>query len=151
MTAMPSSKQVERLLFALIRNYEECNRMCVAQLEVTTSQAYTLLALPQNGVITMNELSDAMGLAGSTMTRMVDQLVAKDLMRRERDEADRRVVLVGLSVRGQQVQSRLAEMLDTIFTQVMRQIPEADHATVVRSLELINRAITESLTACCAD
>jgi DNA-binding MarR family transcriptional regulator len=141
--------QVERLLYNLIKNYEECNRVCVSQLGVTTSQAYTLLALPARQSLTMNELSDAMGLAGSTMTRMVDQLVTKALVRREPDEDDRRVVRVALTPRGKEVRSTLRQLLDTFFGQALDRIPAEEHASILHSLERLNRAISESVTACC--
>jgi DNA-binding MarR family transcriptional regulator len=141
--------QVERLLYNLIRNYEACNRACVSQLGVTTSQAYTLLALPPRQSLTMNELSDTMGLAGSTMTRMVDQLVAKELAHREQDEQDRRLVRVALTPGGEEVRSTLRHLLDTFFGQALDRIPAKEHASILRSLERLNRAIAEGITACC--
>jgi DNA-binding MarR family transcriptional regulator len=141
--------QLERLLYNLIKNYEECNRVCVSQIGVTTSQAYTLLALPARQSLTMNELSDAMGLASSTMTRMVDQLVTKELARREPDEDDRRLVRVALTPQGKEVRSTLRQLLDTFFNQALDRIPAEEHAVILRSLERLNRAISESVTACC--
>jgi MarR family transcriptional regulator, organic hydroperoxide resistance regulator len=141
--------QLERLLYNLIKNYEECNRVCVSQIGVTTSQAYTLLALPARQSLTMNELSDAMGLASSTMTRMVEQLGTKELARREPDEDDRRLVRVALTPQGKEVRSTLRQLLDTFFNQALDRIPAEEHAVILRSLERLNRAISESVTACC--
>jgi MarR family transcriptional regulator, organic hydroperoxide resistance regulator len=151
MSSVSFSNQVERLLYKLIRNYEECNRVCISQLGVTTAQAYTLLALPQRQSLAMNELSDAMGLAGSTMTRMVDQLVGKHLVGREQDEHDRRVVRVVLTARGEQVRSTLRQLLDTFFSQVLDQVPEEEHASILRSLDRLNQAISQVVTDCCGE
>jgi DNA-binding MarR family transcriptional regulator len=45
----------------------------------------------------MTELSRANGVSVSTMTSMVDRLIQGGLLERQRDGADRRIVLVGLS------------------------------------------------------
>ena len=74
---------VQRALEELIKNYERCEQMCAAQYGVTVAQSYALLALPREETVTMNDLSQSMGLANSTMTRMVDQLVAKGLAVRD--------------------------------------------------------------------
>ncbi len=44
--------EVQRLLYGLVRSYELCDQQCLGQYKVTTSQAYTLLALPQSADVT---------------------------------------------------------------------------------------------------
>lgn len=90
----------QRLIYTLVKSYETCDRVCLTQFGVTSSQGYTLLALPRQGHLSMNELSEAMGVANSTMTRMVDQLVRKGLVQRRPDDEDRRMVQVRLSEQG---------------------------------------------------
>src|SRR3990170_2934878 len=99
--------RLQRLMYKLIKSYEQCDEMCLAQFGVTSAQAYTLLALPDEADVSMNELSESMGVANSTMTRMVDQLVRKELVYRRHSEDDRRVVRVELTTQGQKVRHTL--------------------------------------------
>lgn len=144
------ASSIQRLIYQLVRDCELCDQMCLAQLGVTVSQGYTLLALPHTDAVSMNELSEAMGLANSTMTRMVDQLVRKGLAHRKSDDEDRRIVRVRLTARGQEVQHTLEEALHDFFTQALGEIREDERPAVLGALERITRLVSRGLKACCA-
>ncbi len=141
---------LQRQLYQLVRAYELCDRACLAQNGVTASQGYTLLSLPKEGYLSMNDLSDAMGLAGSTMTRNVDGLVHKGLVRRQPDAEDRRVVRVGLTERGQKARSVLEGALQDFFKQVTDEIPSDGRSTLLHALEDISQSIAKVFKRCCA-
>ena len=141
---------LQQLSYDLSRYYAVCDRFCVEELEVTASQGYILLALPETGNITMNDLSDRMKLANSTMTRMADQLIQKKMITRESDPLDRRVVRVQLTKRGQDVKARLKKALHDVFSQILLDIPIDEREPVVHSLEMLNQSIVKTLKSCCA-
>lgn len=141
--------RVQRLLYQLIRDYERCDQMCVAQYGVTASQSYALLALPERFSMAMNELSEAMGLASSTMTRTVDQLVLKGLVHRQHDDEDRRVVRVGLTARGKQVRCDLEKALQEFFKQALDEIREDERPVIVDALEKVTELMGKGVRACC--
>jgi DNA-binding MarR family transcriptional regulator len=146
--------RLQRLLYQLVQLYQRCETLCLAQQDVTVAQAYTLLALPPDGDVTMNELSETMGLAASTMTRTMDQLVRKGLARRGHDAADRRVVCVALSAKGQQLRRTLDRAQRAFFQTTLKQLDADERASVVHGLETAVRLLTEELesgTACDAD
>lgn len=147
-TSSTLSMNIQRLIHALVRNYERCEEMCLAQQGVTVSQAYTLLALPQDGSVTMNELSETMGLANSTMTRMVDQLVNKRLVHRHHDEQDRRVVWVGLTAKGQQLHRTLERAQREFFESTMKEIGKDECANLLHALERANDLLARGLETC---
>src|SRR5438105_11210139 len=62
-------------------------------------QALTVLAA---GDVRMHELAHRLGLATSTVTRLVDRLEAAGLAERRPERPDRRSVLVGLNTTGRQ-------------------------------------------------
>lgn len=124
------------------------DRVCTENLTITGSQGYTLLAIPDSESISMNDLSNKMKLAGSTMTRMVDQLVQKGLVDRQADAEDRRVVRVRLTENGRQAKQQLDETLQTFFLTVMQDIPENERTQVIHSLERLNAAILNALQCC---
>jgi DNA-binding MarR family transcriptional regulator len=139
---------IEQMIRTLVKNYERCEQMCLAQQGVTVAQAYTLLTLPQAGQITMNELSAKMGLASSTMTRMIDQLVTKGLVQRQHDEEDRRVVWVKLTAKGQRVQHTLDRAQRELFEGSLNQISEEERARILHALKSLNDLFERGLEGC---
>ncbi len=141
---------LQRQLGELVKAYALCDQGCLTQNGVTTAQSYTLLSLPEQGYLTMNGLSEAMALANSTMTRMVDQLVQKGLVRRKPDDEDRRVVLVGLTDQGRDVRRILEQNLQNFFGQVAARIRDDEHPLILHALEQVTQLVrTLALENCC--
>ena len=137
--------QVQRHVYHLVRLYQSCDRMCLAERGVGASQSYTLLSLPQEDSLGMNELSEAMGLANSTTTRIVDQLVRKGLVRRKTDAADRRVVKVALTPKGQDLRHALDKEQQDFFKQAFDEIPKGERPVIVRCLEQITSLVSKAI------
>ncbi len=140
------AEELHRHLYQMVGLLEMCDRSFVSRREVTVSQSHALLALPGEGAMSMNELSSAMNLAGSTMTRVVDQLVLKELVSRAPDEEDRRIVRVTLTELGRRVRADVESDFRTVFTQVAAQIPEEDWPAFVRVIDAITMGLTDQ---CC--
>jgi DNA-binding MarR family transcriptional regulator len=141
--------QLQQSISDLVRYFSVCDRFCTERLGITASQGYALLAVPDDESITMNALSAAMKLATSTMTRMVDQLIQKDLVTRQTDPEDRRVVRVLLTPHGKSIKQQLTETLQSVYTQVLDDIPSTEQQTILNSLESLNQAILTVIKACC--
>lgn len=141
--------EIQQLTYDLVRYYEICDQVCVKELDVTASQGYILLALPDVDSITMNELSDKVRLANSTMTRMMDQLVQKGMAAREPDPADRRIVRVRLTEKGRGTGTRLKQALHEVFSEVLRDLPEGEKHDLLHSLKTLNQSIVKTLKDCC--
>ncbi len=141
--------EIHHLLDQINRNNQVYEQNCVAFFGVTTSQGGTLLSLNPKGTLSMNELSSAVGVDNSTMTRMVDQLVDKELVFRKTDEKDRRLVRIGLTPAGQKLHQKLAGALASFYKDSLDQIPSAERSVIIQSLETLNNAISQGLQRCC--
>ena len=126
-----------------------CDRICSEQINVTAAQGYTLMVFPETESISMNDLSQKMNLAGSTMTRMVDQLVQRGLVVRHVDKDDRRIVRVQLTEPGQTARSTLQASLSAFFNQVLSFIPDDEQSALIQHLDTLNQAIIQTLKTCC--
>ncbi len=142
--------KMQQMLYELMKNYELCEETSVAQYGVTASQGYTLLALPQDSQMTMNELSENMGLANSTMTRMIDHLVNKRLVHRRNDDEDRRIVRVGLTTKGQEVRQALEKDKQELMQFVLAEIREDERPVVLRAIETVTQLLGKAVKSCCA-
>jgi DNA-binding MarR family transcriptional regulator len=145
------ANDIQQLIYDLARYYALCDRVCVEERGVTASQGYILLALPETGSITMNDLSVRMKLANSTMTRMADQLVHRGMLTREPDSEDRRIVRVRLTKQGQDVKTRLKKDMQDLFSQILKDIPEGEREQIVHSLETLKQSIVNTLKTCCGE
>jgi len=79
--------------------------------ELTFPQIMLLMELQRSGTSSMGELSKRLRINQGVATRMVDRLLEKGMVDRERDTDDRRVVLVSPTKKGSGV-ARDIEMLN---------------------------------------
>jgi DNA-binding MarR family transcriptional regulator len=73
-------------------------------------QAMLLLFLLDNGTVNMGDISRFMGTTHGVATRLMDRLVQKGMVTRERHSGDRRVVLVDLTPRGKGLAGRIMDI-----------------------------------------
>lgn len=140
---------LQRQIYQLVKNHEHCDKVCLSQHGVTASQGYTLLSLPQEGHLSMNELSEAMGITCSTMTRIVDPLVNKKLVQRKTDDEDRRIVRVSLTGQGQELRLTLERELQDLFKYVLGGIQEDEFQNILYCIGKVNTAIAKACKDCC--
>ncbi len=71
---------------------------------------YAALAeLTDQGAVAQNVLAGALGIDTSDMVRLMDDLIAKELVARDRDPADRRRYRIGLTAKGRRSNRDCAE------------------------------------------
>ena len=101
----------DRSAFRLITAVEPQLSAAVAadlELEGVTIEWWRVLEeLSQRDGLSMTEIASRARLPAPTLTKVVDRLVAQNLVHRRSDPYDRRRVLVLLTPRGQAVRSRL--------------------------------------------
>jgi DNA-binding MarR family transcriptional regulator len=68
------------------------------------------------------------------VTRLLDALVTKGLVRRAPDPADRRIVQIWLTERGQQLEAELVPLARALMADAARGIPAEDIAVTLRTL-----------------
>lgn len=140
---------LQQQIYKLVKNNEQCDKVCLSQHGVTASQGYAVLTLPREGSLSMYELSEAIGITGSTMTRIVDPLVNKGLVQRKTDDEDRRIVRVSLTEQGRTLRLTLEKELQEFFKLVLGEIQDDELQTIVDSVKKVNMAFSEAFKHCC--
>ncbi len=84
-------------------------RMILSDFGITVPQFTALQALINNGDMTIGELSQQMDLACSTITDLIDRMEKNDLVKREKDQKDKRVVRVIVLARGHDILQKVLE------------------------------------------
>ena len=95
-----------RYIAAIIK---EQGRKILSNYTITPPQFVALQWLFEHGDMTIGDLSNKMYLAFSTTTDLVDRMEKNDLVKRVRDEKDRRVVRIHLLSEGERV---IQEVID---------------------------------------
>ena len=75
--------------------------------DMTVAQLRVLLLLHTEGQSRMSSIAGNLGIAVSTATGIIDNLVKKKLVKRSADIEDRRVVICALSPHGQEIINRM--------------------------------------------
>lgn len=128
-----------RVLSSLI---QEVDRR-LAPHDLTHAQWVPLYKLFRGECATMAELARDLQLDPAAVTRALDRLQAKGLVRRERSASDRRVVLIELTVEGRRVAPLVPEALAEVFNAHLAGFSAAEWATLI---ELLQRMLSNGET-----
>ncbi len=112
-------------------------------LNVTRHRAIAVIALLEP--CTMSELADFSAIDRTTMTRIVDQLVASELVQRATPDADRRQVVITLTEAGQNVYRAALNTIAEVNRQALKGVPDDMLRAMARAEQsiLINLSLDE--------
>lgn len=127
-------EEIDRLSRRMVGDLERRDRKLAAPLDLTPAQAHTLETLEELGETAMNGLADAMRVHGTTMTRMMDTLVERQLVERVPDPQDRRVVRVRLSSEGREVVATLRRVKREMMVASLREMSAAELLSTLEGL-----------------
>jgi MarR family transcriptional regulator, organic hydroperoxide resistance regulator len=116
-------------------------RVALGQLGLTYPQYLVMVLLWEEGTCSVGGIGHRLSLDSSTLSPLLKRLQAMDLVTRTRATSDERLMLVGLTERGAQLQEDAS--------QVTVDICEATGITVAQQLELVStlRELTVQLDA----
>lgn len=109
-------------------------------LDLTMPQLKVVLLLFLEGPSRMSAISSALGVSLATATGVVDRLVERDIVLREGDPEDRRVVLCRLSDKGEELISSLWQLARNRAKELLEAVPS-------QQLLMINEALGALLEA----
>lgn len=108
---------------------------------ITPPQFGLLYQLEHCGPRTMKELSEQMDLTHGATTGLVDRLHRLNLVQRERDETDRRVVNVSVTAEGKLLIDRIEERRYKILRKIIQELSQEERKLMLK----INTLIKEKL------
>ncbi len=117
------------------------------ELNVTLGQMHCLHTISRLGNPTMSEVAKALGLHPSTVTVLVDGLVAHGLVRRQADPEDRRIVRVAETAKGARDRQRhMAEMRSRV-TGLLSALSDDELDRLYESMRTLRDAARQQLEA----
>lgn len=122
---------------------EKANRFIVQEMTsrgitgLVPSHGNILVFLFKNTTLTMKDLASMVGKDKSTITALVDKLVALGYVEKKKDEFDNRVVLVNLTEKGEGLKPSFAEISNSLLSTVYDGISEEEKVQLVAILSKI--------------
>lgn len=110
------------------------------QLDLTMPQLKVVLLLFMNGPARMSDIAAALGVSLATATGVVDRLVERDIVLRESQPEDRRVVLCRLSEKGQKMIEGLWQLARDRTKELLQAAPPSQLQLITEALEVLLKA-----------
>jgi DNA-binding MarR family transcriptional regulator len=107
------------------------------RLDLSMAQFKSVLLLAFTGGMTSRGLADALGVGPSAVTPVIDRLVRHRFVRRETDEADRRVSWLRPTASALALQDNLMQTSRELMAEMLEGLTARDRAVVSEGLELL--------------
>jgi DNA-binding MarR family transcriptional regulator len=115
---------------------------------ITVMQAFTLKAVQeQGGRCRMSDLAATRLHTPAAMTGIVDRLIHLELVVRESDLRDRRVILLSLTDRGTTIVTSIQKKIEDMMRRFFESMPKADRETTMRVLTRLTDFFKEEINA----
>jgi len=111
---------------------------------ISKLQIHLLMLLQLHGPQSMSQLAALAEVALPNLTGIIDRLEEKELVRRERDEQDRRVVTVHLTTQGADVVAELESVRREELRRILRTLDPEEQQLCLRAMRIISRAAVDA-------
>ena len=108
-----------------------------ADLQMGPQDVRALTWLGHNGQALMAEFAKGVGVPLSTATRLVDRLIEKGVVTRERSDEDRRIVRIALTLIGRKLDERFFNLRLATSRTLLARLNAADQRTLVNLLRTL--------------
>ena len=107
--------------------------------DTTPAQLSALAVLVRSDALTLSQLADAEKVQPPTVTRIVDSLVARELVSRRPSDDDRRVVWVEATDAGRELVEAVRRRRDAYLASRLRSLSAEDRRVLARAAVLLER------------
>lgn len=124
---------LHRTLDVIIPRY----RTIFKQHHISEQQWRILRVLWEENHCTTAQLSSKSLLPAPSMVGIIDRMIAKDLIIRERSEDDRRKVYVRLTPQGNRLQAQITPQIDKVYEHIVSQCESEAWQTMISTLQQV--------------
>ena len=143
------ARRLRDTIEVLVRRFSIAERADVACCGMTVAQAATLEALRRDGPQRQGDLSRRLGVAPSTLTRNLERLEERGLVRRGSDSADSRAQRIALTSRGSDAADEVEQQEIAFARSVLGRLDRPDRRDAVDRVEALVRAMMDATEECC--
>lgn len=139
---------VDAIVETLVYLYTESRRLTkglAREFGLTGPQLTVIKILEQLGDLSLSSLSSRIKAKNSTVTGIIDRMEREGLVRRERSEEDRRIVLIRLTDEGRALAGRIEVEPMAIFREALRSLPRRDIEELFRILGALQTHVRDAV------
>jgi DNA-binding MarR family transcriptional regulator len=139
---------VRETLQLLVRRFGLLQKDSAQCCGVSVIQSHIIYEISRRSRLSLNELSEALNVDTSTLSRQVQQLVEAGLVGRHPDPQDRRYVVLSLTGAGNQQAEAVSGLMEDYIRNLFQHVPSDKQAQVLESLQLLSDAMGKSPNCC---
>lgn len=140
---MKESRDILMCYLRVTQHMSQQFREHFGKLNLTFPQALVLTVLGEEGPLPISALAERTGSANSTVSGIVDRLEKLDLAKRDRSEADRRVIYVHATDKYKVLREKAETNVSGYFATLLDDMPEGDRADVLSALSKLDAALAK--------
>ena len=118
-----------------------------AKLGITATQLSVIKMLQTVGDLSLSELSYKMATTNSTVTGIIDRMVAAELVSREQSASDRRVWKIKLTPQGRAIAKKIEVAPWEILRSAVMALPADERTQLIATLEKIAKHVERTVSA----
>ncbi|MDR3607595.1 MAG: MarR family transcriptional regulator [Oligoflexia bacterium] len=128
------------------RHWRQLNDQVIRPLNLTDAVWRPLLHVARLGKqVNQKQLAQSLGIEGSSLARLIDQLEEQGLIRRIEAPQDRRAKLISLTDRGNAVVTAVQTRIGESHSELLSEITEQDLENCMQILDRIEAKLLERL------
>ncbi|WP_352418853.1 MarR family transcriptional regulator [Proteiniborus sp.] len=121
-------------------------REILNDINITDPQFIALQHIVNNEQLTIGELSQKMFLACSTITDLIDRMEKSELVVREKDEQDKRIVRLKAQPKGRDIVKQVLEKRREYLSDKLAGVSDNDKDMLLKNLKYLHEAMTTENT-----
>jgi DNA-binding MarR family transcriptional regulator len=133
--------EFQELFSTVMRNLRRVPPKKMLPGHLTFVQMRVLWLLKSKGPRTMGEVAQMLAVTGPTATAIVNRLVSRGYVGRERDKSDRRVVNLRLRPKGTALLAARRRLFKERVGQMLEPLDENERKRLLAALKVVSRAI----------
>jgi len=138
----------DNILQRIMTSYNDISKSInpkgLLKINLTSAQIKLLTFFSDRDAFTMTELSRNLNVTMPTMTAMVDRLVKSTMIKRERDDVDRRVVTVTLTDAGRKVLKKLIRIRRVEMEKILMNLNDEEMENYLNSIEMVAQLLVKA-------
>ncbi|MGD6872750.1 MarR family winged helix-turn-helix transcriptional regulator [Sutcliffiella horikoshii] len=143
-------EDVRTILQVTMRRFGMLNKNCcsVEDHDISLVQSHILFELARTEGPSMQQVAETIGMDITTFSRQIQSMVKMELVEKTQSAEDKRVYHLYLTRSGKKVEQEINQQMLHYLTNVFSNISEKEGEEVVKSLKVLNAAMSKSNMCC---
>lgn len=145
---MPEDRdlQITQLMVSVSKSVRALLGIKLAEIGLNNGQDEAMLALDEANPVSVAVLAEKLSVRPPTVSKMLDRLVAKNLVDRVNDSSDARKTMVKITPTGLEAQDRIREVWSQVGSDLSAFARGEDSQVLMRELSGLQKHLTKRLT-----